>query len=159
MPISRSDPISDLAVLVIDLQECFVCGGSLEVPFADSAYIADIEECIGWLAERPIHLFASRDYHPEGHVSFASSHSGSQPFTTITLPDGRYQELWPDHAVQTRGDSRLIIDGNLFDAIIRKGEDPRFDSQSAFQVDLLPSLKEGDSCFIENCSCRLATQV
>ena len=48
-------------------------------------------------------VVATQDWHPPGHVSFASSHAGAKPYETIALPHGT-QELWPDHCVRaTRG--------------------------------------------------------
>lgn len=49
-----------------------------------------------------------KDYHPPGHISFATTHPPHQPFTELEVTDirgKRYaQMLWPDHCVQgTRG--------------------------------------------------------
>ena len=125
----------DLAVLLVDLQTCFVSGGSLAIQGADGAYVKEVTTTIRWLAKNQVLLIASRDYHPEGHVSFSSSHPGTVPFQVITLSDGRLQTLWPDHAVQTRGDSRLVVDNNLFFEIIKKGQDQNYDCNSAFEDD------------------------
>ena len=48
-------------------------------------------------------VVASQDYHPAGHISFASSHD-RKPFTSTTVPGPRgepiEQMLWPDHCVR-----------------------------------------------------------
>ena len=43
--------------------------------------------------------------------------------------------LWPPHCVQGTENARVLIDNNLFLAIVRKGQDPAFDSYSAFKDD------------------------
>ena len=131
----KQQPQSDMAVLLVDLQECFVQGGSLAVPDADEKFINQVHSALRWLSKKRLLLLASRDYHPEGHASFASAHAGTEPYQMIQLPDGRSQMLWPDHCVQTRGDSRLVIDNNLFFETIKKGQDPEYDSNSAFEDD------------------------
>lgn len=46
---------------------------------------------------------ALQDYHPPGHISFASSHPGKKPFERIQVTDKAgnpiEQMLWPDHCV------------------------------------------------------------
>ncbi|KAG9127128.1 NAD(+) salvage pathway protein [Ceratobasidium sp. 392] len=91
--------------------------------------------------------FASQDYHPEGHVSFASSHPGEEPYTAIQVPlihsnETTEQMLWPDHCVQgTRGAD--IEDGvkNRLEKLkkagkvveyIQKGTSVEVDAYSAF---------------------------
>lgn len=125
----------DWAVLVIDVQPCFVAGGSLAVGGADEAYVDRVRRATRWLSQRGYLVLGSRDYHPANHVSFASNHPGAQPFQVIQLPDGRSQMLWPAHCVQTAGDSRELVDNNLFFELVKKGQDPRYDSYSAFRDD------------------------
>ena len=69
------------------------------------------------------------------HISFYTNHPGSQPFDVIELPDGRTQVLWPPHCVQTAGDSRAMVDNNLFYELVKKGQNPNYDSYSAFRDD------------------------
>jgi nicotinamidase/pyrazinamidase len=123
------------AALVVDVQACFLAGGSLAVPGADPAYVEEVSKATKYFKRQGFILFASRDYHPPNHISFASSHPGSVPFTTIQLPDGRIQKLWPDHCVYTIGDARLQLDNNLFFEVIKKGQNPQYDSYSAFRDD------------------------
>ena len=123
------------AVIVVDVQPCFVEGGSLAVSGADGAYVAKVQRDTKWLYQNGYLIFGTRDYHPPGHVSFASHHPGHNPFEVIELPDGRDQVLWPDHCVQTAGDSHALVDNNLFFELVKKGQNPLFDSYSAFQDD------------------------
>ena len=122
------------AVIVVDVQPCFVEGGSLAVSGADDAYVAKVQRDTKWLYRKGYLIFGTRDYHPPNHISFASNHEGKKPFDVIDI-DGRQQVLWPDHCVQTAGDSRALVDNNLFFEIVKKGQNPLFDSYSAFRDD------------------------
>jgi nicotinamidase/pyrazinamidase len=75
----------------------------------------------------------TQDWHTEGHVSFASSHSGKKPFEAIDLPYGK-QVLWPDHCVQGTDGASLSKDLSIPQAalVIRKGFHKDVDSYSAF---------------------------
>ena len=86
------------ALLVIDMQLDFLPGGALEVKGGD-----EIIPGINALAAHFDHVILTQDWHPRGHISFASTHH-KQPFTdTIQAPYGA-QTLWPDHCIQgTRG--------------------------------------------------------
>ena len=77
---------------------------------------------------------ATQDWHPPGHVSFASSHPGREPMETIEL-HGHPQTLWPDHCVQGTLGAELHpdVDWNRISALIRKGSDARTDSYSGFR--------------------------
>jgi len=74
----------------------------------------------------------TQDWHPPGHQSFASSHSGKRPFETVTVDYGP-QILWPDHCIQgTTGaqfHERLQIPHA--ELVLRKGFRPTIDSYSA----------------------------
>ena len=122
------------AAIVVDVQPCFVEGGSLAVSGADHAYVAKVQRDTKWLYRKGYLIFGTRDYHPPDHISFASNHPGHNPFDVIDI-DGRQQVLWPDHCVQTAGDSRALVDNNLFFEIVKKGQNPLFDSYSAFRDD------------------------
>jgi len=83
-------------LVVIDVQNCFVPGGTLPVPEGDT-----IIPIINRLAPAFRHVIITQDWHTKGHVSFASSHPGEKPFETTSLPYGT-QVLWPDHASRAR---------------------------------------------------------
>ena len=123
------------AVLVIDVQPCFVEGGGLAVPEADTKYVKKANRDTKWFSNKGYLILGSRDYHPEDHISFASNHPGYNPYEVIDLGDGRLQVLWPDHCVQTAGDSRALVDNNLFFELVKKGQNPLYDSYSAFKDD------------------------
>lgn len=117
------------ALVVVDVQNDFLPGGALAVPDGD-AVIAPINA----LARRFAHVVLTQDWHPEAHVSFATTH-GKAPLETITLPDGREQVLWPDHCLQdTPGaDIADAIDIPHARLVIRKGHRVHLDSYSAFK--------------------------
>lgn len=112
-----------------DVQPTFMPGG--ELPVADGAAVVPVINRL--LATKFQQAFATQDWHPPGHMSFASSHPGHAPFDEIDLPYGR-QVLWPDHAVQNSANAALHpgLDQGRIAAIIRKGMHASVDSYSAF---------------------------
>ncbi len=116
------------ALLVIDVQNCFLPGGSLAVKEGDQ-----VVPIINRLAKGFAHVVMTQDWHTPGHVSFASSHAGKKPFETIDLAYGK-QVLWPDHCVQGTEGASLSKDLSIPQAelIIRKGYHKDTDSYSAF---------------------------
>jgi nicotinamidase/pyrazinamidase len=127
------DPLHD-ALVVVDLQHDFLPGGALAVEEGDSV-VAPIARCTARFGT----VVATQDWHPRGHVSFASAHAGGAPYAVKQLPQGP-QELWPDHCVQgTRGaalhpglpDERITL-------LLRKGARPDVDSYSAFRENVGP---------------------
>ena len=119
------------ALLVIDMQRDFLPCGALAVPDGDA-----IIPGINAIAARFPHVILTQDWHPPGHISFASSHPGKRPFETIEVAYGT-QHLWPDHCVQnTPGaeiDPRVQIP--QAELILRKGFRQNIDSYSAFLED------------------------
>jgi nicotinamidase/pyrazinamidase len=116
------------ALLIIDMQLDFLPGGPLAVHDGDS-----IIPGIKALAARFDHVILTQDWHPAGHISFASTH-GKQPFTdTIEAPYGT-QTLWPDHCLQGSRGAEIHPDLALPHAelILRKGFRQNIDSYSAF---------------------------
>ena len=115
-------------LIIVDVQNDFCPGGALAVPKGD-----EVVPVINRLAARFDHVVLTQDWHPRGHASFASSHSGKKPFETIDLAYGK-QVLWPDHCVQgTPGaafHSKLQVEKAQL--IIRKGFHPDIDSYSGF---------------------------
>jgi nicotinamidase/pyrazinamidase len=122
-------PLSDRDVLVaVDVQNDFCPGGRLAVPRGD-----EVVPAINRLCERFRHVVLTQDWHPPGHLSFASRHPGRKPFETIEAPYGR-QELWPDHCVQNTPGAEFRRDLVVPHAalIVRKGFHREIDSYSAF---------------------------
>jgi len=114
--------------LVIDMQNCFIPGGSLAVKEGDV-----IVPLINKIAKSFKHVALTQDWHTPDHVSFASQHAGKKPFEAIKLAYGT-QVLWPDHCVQGTEGAALSKDLNIPQAelIIRKGYRKDVDSYSAF---------------------------
>jgi nicotinamidase/pyrazinamidase len=116
------------ALLVIDMQIDFLPGGALAVADGDA-----IIPGINLLAVNFEHVILTQDWHPRGHISFASTH-GLQPFTdTIEAPYGT-QTLWPDHCIQGSRGAELQPDLDIphTELILRKGFRKDIDSYSAF---------------------------
>lgn len=117
------------ALILIDLQVDFCPGGALAVPGGD-----EVVPLINQLARRFDHIIATQDWHPHGHISFASAHPGKKAFTdTIETPYGT-QHLWPDHCVQNTAGAELhpALQINNIELLLRKGFRKNIDSYSAF---------------------------
>src|SRR5471030_3192644 len=82
------------ALLVIDVQNCFLPGGSLAVKEGEQ-----VVPVINRIAKAFANVVMTQDWHTPDHVSFASAHAGKKPFEVIKLRYGD-QVLWPDHCVQ-----------------------------------------------------------
>jgi len=121
-------PDAASALIVVDVQNCFLPGGSLAVKDGDK-----IIPIINKLAAGFQNVVVTQDWHTPQHVSFASSHPGKKPFDVVKLPYGD-QVLWPDHCVQGTEGAELSKDLKVHKAqlIIRKGFNNDVDSYSAF---------------------------
>jgi nicotinamidase/pyrazinamidase len=121
-------PDMSAALIVVDVQNCFLTG-SLAVKHGE-----DVIPIINHLAAAFRNVIMTQDWHPTGHISFASSHPGSKPFDKLDVSYGS-QVLWPDHCVQGTADAALA-DGLRIpqtQLILRKGFHASIDSYSAFQ--------------------------
>ena len=132
MTTAELNPDPDRSVLLlVDIQPDFLPGGALAV--------GDGDEILGpvgrLMTEGPFRFqVATQDWHPPGHVSFASTHGGREPMDVIELY-GHDQVLWPDHCVQGTGGAELHpkLPWERVLAVIRKGTDPESDSYSGFR--------------------------
>ena len=117
------------ALLVIDMQNDFMPGGPLEVKEGDL-----IVPEINALARSFEHVILTQDWHPEGHISFAASHPGKQPFVDTVEAAYGTQTLWPVHCIQGTPGAELHPDLAVPHAelILRKGYRKDIDSYSAF---------------------------
>lgn len=115
-------------LLVVDVQNDFCPSGRLAVPRGD-----EVVPIVNRLAGRCAHVVLTQDWHPPGHLSFASSHAGARPFETIRVDYGP-QILWPDHCVQDSAGAAFRDDLDIPHArlILRKGFHRGIDSYSAF---------------------------
>jgi nicotinamidase/pyrazinamidase len=125
-----------MGVIVVDMQGDFTTykNGSLAVNGTDQAFVEKVEKTTLMLKEKGHPIFATQDWHPAEHVSFYSNHAGKKPFETIEL-EGRTQVLWPPHCVQNTANAAVLLDNNLFVAVVQKGKDKQYDSYSGFQDD------------------------
>jgi nicotinamidase/pyrazinamidase len=113
---------------LVDIQPTFMPGGELPVVDGD-AIIPVVNHLLGRFG----HAFATQDWHPPGHASFASTHPGKQPYDTIEMTYGN-QVLWPDHGIAGTPNAAIhpAVDQSRIESIIRKGFRPALDSYSAF---------------------------
>ncbi len=121
-------PGENAVLLVVDMQNCFLPGGTLPVKGGN-----EIIPIINELGKKFANIVMTQDWHTEHHTSFASSHPGKNPFETMELSYGT-QVLWPDHCVQGSEDAMLAEGLDLPHAqlIIRKGYHNEVDSYSTF---------------------------
>lgn len=154
-----------VALLVIDVQNCFLPTGSLPVTEGDL-----VIPIINEIRQNYDSLFSlvvfSQDWHCDNHVSFASQHSRKNPYDTTVLQynstgnlcestcDAQYnitQVLWPDHCIKNTADAEFAsnITRESSDVVVQKGYHCKIDSYSAFfdngefsQTELNTKLKE-----------------
>ena len=122
-------PGAKAALIVVDVQNCFLDGGTLAVKGGN-----EVVPVINKLAGAFGNIVVTQDWHTPGHASFASGYPGKKPFETTQLSYGT-QVLWPDHCVQGTEDAALSKELKLPTAqvIIRKGFHKDMDSYSAFE--------------------------
>ncbi|MEI6511260.1 MAG: isochorismatase family protein [Candidatus Uhrbacteria bacterium] len=144
------------AVIAVDVQPTFMPGGGLAV--ADAHEIVPVGAVLfgRFLSDRRI---CTRDLHPRGHISLASSYLSARPFDGLTAADidanpfNRIrshalfsidelreelahgpQTLWPDHALEGTEESRVVHEIESLSSITwTKGTNARRDSYSAFR--------------------------
>ena len=104
------------ALIVVDVQNDFCPGGSLGVTGGD-AVARKMGAAARTFAERGGKVFATQDWHPAGHASFASQ--GGQ---------------WPDHCVQDSHGAAFHADLGLPEGarVVRKGASLDKDAYSGF---------------------------
>jgi nicotinamidase/pyrazinamidase len=116
------------ALLLIDLQNDFMPGGALPVPDGYAAVLA------ANYAQKFFRIIvATKDWHPELHLSFAHHHEGKKPGEVIDL-FGLKQTLWPVHCVQNTSGAAFSkgLDQSQIQHVVTKGQDLTVDSYSAF---------------------------
>jgi nicotinamidase/pyrazinamidase len=119
------------ALILVDIQPDFMPGGALPVG-EGNRILEPVRSLMGTGAFGT--LVATQDWHPPGHISFASSHNGRRPFETLDL-HGYEQTLWPDHCVKGTPGAALHphLPWERVSLILRKGTDPGIDSYSGFR--------------------------
>jgi len=114
-------------LIITDVQNDFCPGGALAIKGGD-----EIIPVINDMSRHFDKVVATQDWHPRGHISFASTHD-KKPYEVINI--GRIKQvLWPEHCVPgTFGAAfHKNLDMTDVDLIIRKGNDPKIDSYSTF---------------------------
>lgn len=116
------------ALIIIDVQNDFCPGGALAVDDGDQ-----IIPIINTLSQSFEHVILTQDWHPAGHLSFASAHNDKQPYDVVTFPYGD-QVLWPDHCLQGSSGAAFhsALETDKAELIVRKGFNKTIDSYSAF---------------------------
>ncbi len=115
-------------LILVDIQNDFIPGGSLPVPLGN-----EIIKLVNELQDSFDLVVATQDWHPNNHKSFATQNPGKKQFETISL-HGLDQVLWPDHCVQgTKGaEFHGDLNMNKVEAVFRKGMNSDIDSYSGF---------------------------
>ncbi len=115
------------ALILVDVQNDFSPSGAL--PVADGDLIVPvINQAMPYFE----HVIATKDWHPVGHASFASSND--QPIGDVITLNGIPQVMWPDHCVQNTEGAEFIpgLNTEAVTHVIYKGTDPDIDSYSGF---------------------------
>jgi nicotinamidase/pyrazinamidase len=116
------------ALIVIDLQKDFCEGGALAIRDGDR-----VVEPVNAISPLFDHVVLTQDWHPRGHISFASSWPGRSLYDTVEA-DGIPQVLWSDHCVRGSEGAAFHpgLDTDLASIILRKGSRMRLESYSGF---------------------------
>jgi nicotinamidase/pyrazinamidase len=135
-PVSLTFAQEKIAVIVVDVQGDFTTAkkGTLAVPDTDEKFLKKVSDTTVKLKKQGIVIYGTQDWHPADHISFATNHPGKKPFEAVQI-DGRTQVLWPPHCVQNTEGAKVLVNNNLFQAIVKKGQNSKFDSYSGFQDD------------------------
>ncbi|HWR11785.1 MAG TPA: bifunctional nicotinamidase/pyrazinamidase [Rectinemataceae bacterium] len=115
------------ALIVVDVQNDFCPGGALAVSHGD-----EVVPVANLLLEKMPFSVLTQDWHPVGHISFASS-AGKPPYS-LAENENPPRILWPDHCVagSAGADFHPRLKSYLARLILRKGMNPGLDSFSAF---------------------------
>jgi len=116
------------ALAIVDMQFDFMPGGPLGVHGG-----LEIIPIINALIPKFPLVVASQDWHPENHVSFASSHPGKKVGDVLRIENAD-QILWSIHCVQHTHGAALVsgLDKEKITHHFYKGIDKNIDSYSAF---------------------------
>jgi nicotinamidase/pyrazinamidase len=129
-PTAGAGPGADprAALILVDLQVDFLPGGALAVPGGDEVVPLANRLAVGFR-----NVILTQDWHPRGHISFASTHAGRAIYDMINLPYGP-QILWPDHCLQGTPGAAFApgLDVPHAQLVVRKGHHKAIDSYSTF---------------------------
>jgi nicotinamidase/pyrazinamidase len=117
----------------------------------NKAYLAAAEKFVQEMRQYNMPIFFTQDWHPRGHVSFASTWKLKYPDQSNLIQiaqafpsaiqlkpeDQKYlvegQVMWPDHCVQGSPGARILLKVQPQDIVIQKGTNIYADSYSGFQ--------------------------
>ena len=118
-------------LIIVDIQNDFMPSGALAVKSGDEI-IGPINDLAARFRCRGNTIVMTQDWHPAGHLSFASSHH-MKPYEPYES-EGIGPILWPDHCVQgsSGAEFHAQIQVKYANAIVRKGYHPSVDSYSTF---------------------------
>ena len=116
------------ALIVVDVQKDFLETGAL--PVKEGSQVVPV---INRIIPKFKNVVFTQDWHPEGHISFASSHPGEALYSMIDVSYGK-QVLWPEHCVQDTAGAEFVEGLNTDNGVcfVKKGAHPNIDSYSAF---------------------------
>ncbi|EAL22993.1 hypothetical protein CNBA7610 [Cryptococcus deneoformans B-3501A] len=133
------------ALIIVDVQNDFLPPtGSLAVPNG-----REVLPVITGLLDRKWDwavVVVSQDYHPKGHISFASAHPPNQAYTQLPLVNAHgesyIQTLWPDHCIQ--GTAGADLESGLAEVLAKRGDGihSKLEAYSAFQEIVPPKTSE-----------------
>ncbi|MEM8894339.1 MAG: bifunctional nicotinamidase/pyrazinamidase [Bacteroidota bacterium] len=114
------------ALIIVDVQNDFLPGGTLAVPNGDQ-----IIPFINSIQSKYDLVVATQDWHPSDHGSFAANNIGKKPGDMSELA-GLPQIMWPVHCVQFTKGAELAasLELKFIDKVFTKGEDAQIDSYS-----------------------------
>ena len=115
------------ALLIIDVQNDFIPGGTLAVTGGD-----EVVPLINELQQKFNFVLATQDWHPKVHGSFAATHN--KKIGEVIDLEGLSQVLWPVHCVQGSKGAEFHpdLDTSKIRKIFQKGQDLNVDSYSGF---------------------------
>ena len=119
------------ALIIVDMQNDFMPYGALAVKGGDKI-VGPINRLSELFHRQGNLIVMTQDWHPLGHLSFASSH-GMKPYDPYES-EGIGPILWPDHCVQGSSGAEFHpkMQAKFANAIIRKGYRATVDSYSTF---------------------------
>ena len=136
MPTTTASAASAKAVIVVDMQGDFTTwkNGSLAVEGADRSVCQKSGRRRQGPEGQGLPPFRHPGLAPRGSRLLLHQSRSKKPFEVIEI-DGRTQVLWPPHCVQDTENAKVLYDEGMFEAVVQKGKNPKFDSYSGFQDD------------------------
>ncbi len=111
-------------LIVVDMQKDFSSAGALPVPGMEEV-VPVINRYVKLFSSKDLPIFATRDWHPENHISFKENGG-----------------MWPRHCVQWSRGAEFVEGLELPPGtfIINKADRPELEAYSGFQGTILDSL-------------------